>query len=83
MTHPGLLEGKAGAVPITFHSALLKRVARSSLAAEIGQAAEADQADFLRAVRAEALYVGFDIDQWLLACCSLEVGHCPRQSHRV
>ena len=55
------------AVPVTFQSALLKRVVRSSLAAEISQAAEAlDQADFLRAVMAEALYVGFDIDQWLL-----------------
>ena len=58
VAHPGLLEGKAAAVPITFHSALLKRVVRSSLAAEISQAAEAlDQADFLRAVMAEALYM--------------------------
>ena len=37
------------------------------MAAEISQAAEVlDQADFLRAVMAEALYVAFDIDQWLL-----------------
>ena len=67
IANPELLEGKAMAVPVTFQSALLKRVVRSSLAAEISQAAEAlDQADFLRAVMAEALYVGFDIDQWLL-----------------
>lgn len=66
IAHPGLLEGRSGAVPISFQSALLKRVVRSSLAAEISQAAEAlDQADFLRAVMAEALYVAFDIDQWL------------------
>lgn len=37
------------------------------MAGEISQAAEAlDQADFLRAVMAEALYVGFNIDQWLM-----------------
>ena len=64
VAHPSLLEAKAVAVPITFRSALLKRVVRSSLTTEISQAAEAlDQTDFLRAVMAEALYIGFDIDQ--------------------
>ena len=64
VAHPSLLEAKAVAVPITFRSALLKRVVRSSLTTEISQAAEAlDQTDFLRAIMAEALYIGFDINQ--------------------
>eukprot|EP00435_Cladocopium_sp_Y103_P022595 s3351_g5.t1 len=62
-----ILEGTAKAVPIFFHSALLKRIVRSSLAAEISQAAETlDQADFLRAVIAEATIPDFSIKQWMI-----------------
>lgn len=52
-----------------FHSGLLKRIVRSSLAAEVSQAAETmDQADFLRAVLAEATVSDFSLRQWLIHC---------------
>lgn len=64
-----ILEGPARAVPIFFHSGLLKRIVRSSLAAEVSQAAETmDQADFLRAVLAEATVSDFSLRQWLIHC---------------
>ena len=50
-----ILDGPAKAVRIFFHSGLLKRIVRSSLGAEVSQAAETmDQADFPHAVLAEA-----------------------------
>lgn len=56
-------------MPIFFHSGLLKRIVRSSLAAEVSQAAETmDQADFLRAVLAEATVSDFSLRQWLIHC---------------
>ena len=56
-------------MPIFFHSGLLKRIVRSSLAAEVSQAAETmDQADFLRAALAEAAVSDLSLKQWLIHC---------------
>lgn len=52
LASPKILEGEAPACALAFHSGLLKRVVRSSLAAEMSQAATAmEEADFLSSHR--------------------------------
>ena len=64
--NPKVLDGPAKAVPLTFHSGLIKRVVRSSLAAEVSQAADSmENADFVRAVIAEATKASFSLRCWL------------------
>ena len=64
-----ILDGPAKAVRIFFHSGLLKRIVRSSLGAEVSQAAETmDQADFPHAVLAEATVSDSSLKQWLIHC---------------
>lgn len=51
---------------MSYHSGLIKRVVRSSLAAEISQAATTlEETDFVRAVLAEAIYKDFALQNWL------------------
>ena len=60
-----ILDGEAPVNCLLYHSAVLKRVVRSSLAAEISQAAEAlEQCDFVRAMMAEIVDVKFTLGQW-------------------
>eukprot|EP00913_Durusdinium_trenchii_P032182 g30134.t1 len=66
VANPKILDGEANVNVLAFHSGLLKRVVRSSLAAEVSQAATAmEEADFLRALMAEALEKGFSFKHWL------------------
>ena len=66
VANPKVLEGEAPVNILAFHSGLLKRVVRSSLAAEVSQAAMAmEEADFLRALMAEALEKNFSLKTWL------------------
>ncbi|CAK9107797.1 unnamed protein product [Durusdinium trenchii] len=66
VANPTILEGEARVNVLTFHSSLLKRVVRSSLAAEISQAATVmEEADFLRALMAEALDPAFQLRNWM------------------
>lgn len=66
IANPEILEGEAAVNVVTYHSGLLKRVVRSSLAAEISQAASTmDEADFVRAVMAEAVHQDFQLSHWL------------------
>eukprot|EP00438_Fugacium_kawagutii_P019634 Skav232807 [mRNA] locus=scaffold614:489248:497143:- [translate_table: standard] len=66
LANPKVLEGKATAIPVVYGSGLIKRVVRSSLAAEVSQAAEAlEYADFVRAVIAEAVMFSFSLRSWL------------------
>ncbi|CAE7425559.1 psaC, partial [Symbiodinium necroappetens] len=61
-----ILDGEAQVNCLLYHSAVLKRVVRSSLAAEISQAAETlEQCDFVRAMMAEIVDVKFTLGQWL------------------
>ena len=49
-----------------YHSGLLKRVVRSSLAAEISQAAHTlEEGDFVRALLAEMTSENFELRIWL------------------
>ncbi|CAE7373456.1 RE1 [Symbiodinium sp. CCMP2592] len=60
-----ILDGDALVNCVMYHSAVLKRVVRSSLAAEISQAAEAlEQCDFVRTMMAEILDGKFALAQW-------------------
>jgi hypothetical protein len=64
--NPKILEGQSKLCIVTHHSGLLKRVVRSSLAAEISQAANAlEEADFTRALLAEVLKPDFSLANWL------------------
>lgn len=64
--HPAVLEGQGTVNVLQFSSSLLKRVVKSSLAAEISQAAEAlDDGDFLRAVVAAATSEAFALKEWM------------------
>ena len=50
---------------VLYHSAVLKRVVRSSLAAEVSQAAEAmEQCDYVRAMFAELYDAAFSLPAW-------------------
>ena len=64
--HPSVLDGCGAVNVLQFSSGLLKRVVKSSLAAEISQAAEAlDDGDFLRAVVAAATSETFVLKEWM------------------
>ncbi|CAK8991626.1 unnamed protein product [Durusdinium trenchii] len=68
LANPLVLEGAAPVCVIACHSGVLKRVVRSSLAAEISQAATTmEEADYLRAFMAEALDGAFTLRGWLAA----------------
>ena len=69
--NPKILEGQAKLAIVAHHSGLLKRVVRSSLAAEISQAATTmEEADFIRALLAEALRPDFKLNNWLPAAAT-------------
>ncbi|CAE7682647.1 RE2 [Symbiodinium necroappetens] len=60
-----ILEGPSEVTCLLYHSAVLKRVVRSSLAAEISQAAETlDQCEYVRAMMAEVWDANFTLQQW-------------------
>ena len=60
-----ILEGPSLVNCVLYHSAVLKRVVRSSLAAEISQAAETmDQCEYVRAMFAEIWDAAFSLPQW-------------------
>ena len=60
-----ILEGESLVNCILYHSAVLKRVVRSSLAAEISQAAETlDQCEYVRAMLAEIWDSQFSLPLW-------------------
>eukprot|EP00439_Symbiodinium_sp_Y106_P019106 s7910_g2.t1 len=60
-----ILEGPPDVTCLLYHSAVLKRVVRSSLAAEISQAAETlDQCEYVRAMLAEIWDANFVLQQW-------------------
>ncbi|CAL1141583.1 unnamed protein product [Cladocopium goreaui] len=64
--NPEILAGSAPINVVHYHSGLLKRVVRSSLAAEISQAAHTlEEGDFIRALLAEMIYEGFSLKMWL------------------
>jgi len=64
--NPEILHGQAKMVIVAHHSGLLKRVVRSSLAAEISQAASTmEEADFVRALLAEAIRPDIRLNSWL------------------
>eukprot|EP00435_Cladocopium_sp_Y103_P008686 s1575_g2.t1 len=68
MAHPKILDGQAQIAILMWHSGLLKRVVRSSLAAEISQAATAmEEGDFCRALLAEMSQKSFSLSGWLPA----------------
>lgn len=61
-----ILAGPAPINVVHYHHVLLKRVVRSSLAAEISQAAHTlEEVDFIRALLAEMIYEGFSLKMWL------------------
>ena len=60
-----ILEGEAVVNCLMFHSSVIKRVVRSSLAAEVSQAAETmEQADYVRAMFAEMVDPEFALPEW-------------------
>ena len=60
-----ILEGPSEVTCLLYRSAVLKRVVRSSLAAEISQAAETlDQCEYVRAMMAEIWDANFTLQQW-------------------
>ena len=60
-----ILEGPPDVTCLLYHRAVLKRVVRSSLAAEISQAAETlDQCEYVRAMLAEIWDANFVLQQW-------------------
>ncbi|CAE7756515.1 RE2 [Symbiodinium sp. CCMP2456] len=60
-----ILEGESLVNCLLYHSAVLKRVVRSSLAAEISQAAETlDQCEYVRAMMAEVWDPQFTLQLW-------------------
>lgn len=64
--NPDILEGPAKMNVIMYHSGLIKRVVRSSLAAEMSQAAHVlEEMDYIRALLAEVLYADFSLRSWL------------------
>ena len=64
--NPEILHGQAKMAIVAHHSGLLKRVVRSSLAAEISQAASTmEEADFVRALLAQAIRPDFRLNSWL------------------
>ena len=68
MANPKILDGPSQVAVLSWHSGLLKRVVRSSLAAEISQAAASmDEGDFCRALLAEMTQQTFTLAGWLPA----------------
>ena len=66
IANPEVMDGEAPVNVVSYHSGLIKRVVRSSLAAEISQAATTlEETDFVRAVLAEAIYKDFALQNWL------------------
>ena len=66
LANPAILHGTAKVSVLLWHSGLLKRVVRSSLAAEISQAALAmEEGDFCRALLAEMTQKTFSLSSWL------------------
>ena len=66
VANPEVMDGEAPVNVLSYHSGLIKRVVRSSLAAEISQAAATlEETDFVRAVLAEAIYKDFALQNWL------------------
>lgn len=66
VANPEVMDGEAPVNVLSYHSGLIKRVVRSSLAAEISQAASTlEETDFVRAVLAEAIYKDFALQNWL------------------
>lgn len=64
--NPKILHGEAPLAIVAYHSGLLKRVVRSSLAAEISQAAHTlEEMDFLRAFTAELTKKDFTLRHWM------------------
>ena len=66
LANPNILHGEAKLAVVLYHSGLLKRVVKSSLAAEISQAGNAlDEADFVRALLAEMIRCDFSLKAWV------------------
>ena len=66
LANPAIMQGTAKVAVLLWHSGLLKRVVRSSLAAEISQAALAmEEGDFCRALLAEMTQKTFSLNSWL------------------
>ena len=66
LADPRILHGEAKLAVVLHHSGLLKRVVKSSLAAEISQAGNAlDEADFVRALLAEMTRSDFSLKAWV------------------
>ena len=64
--NPDILSGTAPFNVVHYHSGLLKRVVRSSLAAEISQAAHTlEEGDFVRALLAEMISENFELKMWV------------------
>ena len=60
-----ILDGEAAVSCLMFHSSVIKRVVRSSLAAEVSQAAETmEQTDYVRAMFAEMVDPEFSLPEW-------------------
>ena len=60
-----ILDGEAVVNCLMFHSSVIKRVVRSSLAAEVSQAAETmEQTDYVRAMFAEMVDPEFSLSEW-------------------
>ena len=68
LANPRILEGQSNLAILAYHSGLIRRVVRSSLAAEISQAANTlEETDFLRAIMAEATQGDFQLSNWVAA----------------
>lgn len=68
VANPQILDGSAKIAVLAYHSGLIRRVVRSSLAAEISQAANTlEESDFLRAMMAEATQCDFQLNNWVAA----------------
>ena len=68
LANPQILDGQSQLAVLAYHSGLIRRVVRSSLAAEISQAANTlEEADFLRATMAEATQCDFQLNNWVAA----------------
>lgn len=66
LANPQILDGQAPIAVLAYHSGLIRRVVRSSLAAEISQAANTlEESDFLRAMMAEATQCDFQLTNWV------------------
>eukprot|EP00435_Cladocopium_sp_Y103_P070476 s2526_g35.t1 len=78
--NPEILQGHAKMAIVARHSGLLKRVVRPSLAAEISQGGSAvEEADFVRALLAEATRPDFSLFNWLPAAASWKLIPAPAE----